>query len=96
MKSFAVAAAVGATVAGASVAPLAPRASSLPEVTVKGNGRNISTPNDQMQRLIWITAFFAGDSRFYIRGVDYQPGEIKSVLACRKQYLFNSHSRRFF
>lgn len=39
MKSFAVAAAVGATVAGASVAPLVARSSSLPEVTVKGNGR---------------------------------------------------------
>lgn len=32
------------------------RATSLPEVTVKGN------------------AFFAGGKRFYIRGVDYQPG----------------------
>lgn len=36
--------------------PLAPRASSLPQVTVKGN------------------AFFAGGKRFYIQGVDYQPG----------------------
>lgn len=62
MKSFAVAAAVGATVVAASTVPaalyhpLSPRSSSLPEVTVKGN------------------AFFAGSNRFYIRGVDYQPG----------------------
>ncbi|KAK3178698.1 beta-glucanosyltransferase [Lepraria neglecta] len=54
--------ALGATAASASAIPenLIPsyfkRASSLPEVTVKGN------------------AFFAGSSRFYIRGVDYQPG----------------------
>ena len=44
MKSFAVAAAVGATVAGANVAPLVPRSSSLPEVTVQGNGGNTFTP----------------------------------------------------
>jgi hypothetical protein len=24
--------------------------------------------------LLTVTAFFAGDKRFYIRGVDYQPG----------------------
>lgn len=47
MKSFAVAAAVGATVVGASVAPLAPRASTLPEVTVKGNGKN-ACASDQL------------------------------------------------
>ncbi|MCJ1396480.1 beta-glucanosyltransferase [Xylographa bjoerkii] len=35
---------------------LAPRQSSLPTVSVKGN------------------AFFAGSNRFYIRGLDYQPG----------------------
>ena len=35
---------------------LAPRQSSLPTVSVKGN------------------AFFAGSNRFYIRGIDYQPG----------------------
>ncbi|KAL8711915.1 MAG: hypothetical protein Q9225_007038 [Loekoesia sp. 1 TL-2023] len=45
---------IGATTALAGA--LAPRASSLPKVTVKGN------------------AFFAGSERFYIRGVDYQPG----------------------
>lgn len=55
MKHIAVAAvALSATTAVASV--LAPRATSLPPVTVKGN------------------AFFAGNQRFYIRGVDYQPG----------------------
>ena len=55
MKNIALATvALSATTALASV--LAPRASSLPAVTVKGN------------------AFFAGDQRFYIRGVDYQPG----------------------
>ncbi|KAL8635828.1 MAG: hypothetical protein Q9228_006719 [Teloschistes exilis] len=46
--------AIGATTAFAGA--IAPRASSLPKVTVKGN------------------AFFAGSQRFYIRGVDYQPG----------------------
>ena len=42
MKSFAVAAAIGVTVAGASkfTAPLAPRSSTLPEVVTKGNGKN--------------------------------------------------------
>lgn len=55
MKNIALATvALSATSAFASV--LAPRASSLPQVTVKGN------------------AFFAGNQRFYIRGVDYQPG----------------------
>jgi hypothetical protein len=55
MKHIAVATvALSATTAFASV--LAPRATSLPPVTVKGN------------------AFFAGNQRFYIRGVDYQPG----------------------
>ncbi|KAF2199549.1 1,3-beta-glucanosyltransferase gel1 [Delitschia confertaspora ATCC 74209] len=37
-------------------ASVAPRASKVTPVTVKGN------------------AFFAGDQRFYIRGIDYQPG----------------------
>ncbi|KAL8709617.1 MAG: hypothetical protein Q9220_005709 [cf. Caloplaca sp. 1 TL-2023] len=46
--------AIGATTALAGA--IAPRASSLPKVTVKGN------------------AFWAGSERFYIRGVDYQPG----------------------
>lgn len=76
MKTFAVAAVVGATVVGASVAPLAPRSSSLPEVTVKGNGKNRSTLSDGTPWLIRNTAFFAGNDRFYIRGVDYQPGMI--------------------
>lgn len=58
MKGFATAAPLAAAlgVTGALAGALAPRASSLPAVTVKGN------------------AFFAGNSRFYIRGVDYQPG----------------------
>ncbi|KAL8946393.1 MAG: hypothetical protein Q9222_007208 [Ikaeria aurantiellina] len=46
--------AIGATTALAGA--IAPRASSLPKITVKGN------------------AFWAGSERFYIRGVDYQPG----------------------
>ncbi|KAL9603996.1 MAG: hypothetical protein Q9219_000758 [cf. Caloplaca sp. 3 TL-2023] len=55
MKTTAsLAVAIGATTAFAGA--LAPRASSLPKITVKGN------------------AFFAGSERFYIRGVDYQPG----------------------
>ncbi len=55
MKNIALATvALGATTAFGSV--LAPRASSLPPVTVKGN------------------AFFAGNQRFYVRGIDYQPG----------------------
>ncbi|KAI9813426.1 MAG: beta-glucanosyltransferase [Pycnora praestabilis] len=53
--------ALTASTALAGVAPLAPRASSLTAVTVKGN------------------AFFAGDNRFYIRGVDYQPGGSSNV-----------------
>ncbi|MCJ1311757.1 beta-glucanosyltransferase [Agyrium rufum] len=48
MKTAAFAMAVGATLASA--------ATTLPEVTVKGN------------------AFFAGSDRFYVRGIDYQPG----------------------
>ncbi len=75
MKSFAVAAAIGATVAGASTidSPLAPRSSSLPEVTVKGNGKKTMI-HRQKRQLTREIAFFAGNDRFYIRGVDYQPG----------------------
>ncbi|KAL8689797.1 MAG: hypothetical protein Q9218_004615 [Villophora microphyllina] len=55
MKTVAsLAVAISATTAFAGA--IAPRASSLPKVTVKGN------------------AFWAGSERFYIRGVDYQPG----------------------
>jgi len=53
--------AVGATSALAGVAPLQPRGSSLPAISVKGN------------------AFFAGNDRFYIRGLDYQPGGSSQV-----------------
>ncbi|MCJ1366024.1 beta-glucanosyltransferase [Acarospora aff. strigata] len=53
--------AFGATSVIAAVAPLAPRANSLPPVSVKGN------------------AFFAGDKRFYMRGIDYQPGGSSNV-----------------
>lgn len=41
---------------------LAPRASTLPAITIKGN------------------AFFSGNDRFYIRGVDYQPGGSSSPV----------------
>lgn len=72
MKTAAsIAVAIGATTAFAGA--LAPRASSLPKVTVKGN------------------AFFAGSERFYIRGVDYQPGgasdaadPIADVTVCKR------------
>ena len=47
MKSFAIAAALGATVAAATPSsPLAPRSSTLPEVVVKGNGKVIIPEND--------------------------------------------------
>lgn len=59
---------------GVLAGALAPRASSLAPVTVKGNGK-------QTGLLRWLSlvdltnlAFFAGNDRFYIRGVDYQPG----------------------
>ncbi|KAL6715663.1 1,3-beta-glucanosyltransferase [Lecanora helva] len=54
---LAVASAVSASTLPDSLIPsYFKRASSLPEVTVKGN------------------AFFAGNDRFYVRGIDYQPG----------------------
>ncbi|CZT49414.1 probable GEL1 protein [Rhynchosporium secalis] len=56
MKTFAVAAALAATLVSAVPEQMVERASSLPAITVKGN------------------AFFNGNTRFYMRGVDYQPG----------------------
>lgn len=69
-----------ALVCGASTVlagALAPRASLAP-VTVKGNGKQ----NCRFHRLVGtflfysdnLSAFFAGNDRFYIRGIDYQPG----------------------
>ncbi|KAF1939684.1 hypothetical protein EJ02DRAFT_251085 [Clathrospora elynae] len=54
MKTFAIAAALAASVAASPSVAVQKRA--ITPVTVKGN------------------AFFAGNDRFYIRGVDYQPG----------------------
>lgn len=68
---------VGASSALAGIAPLQPRQSSLPAVEVKGNGmffkgllhaHSLTSP-----------AFFAGANRFYMRGVDYQPGGSSKV-----------------
>lgn len=73
MKTTAsLAVAIGATSALAGA--LAPRASTIPKVTVKGNGMLITTPTQLMPILTCIEAFFAGSERFYVRGVDYQPG----------------------
>ena len=68
-----IALAYGASTAMAGL--LTSRAASLPPVTVKGNGMcSLLCPTTALALSLTALAFFAGNDRFYIRGVDYQPG----------------------
>lgn len=88
---------VSAAVLGAMATPSAIQArqasgtgsASLPTVTVRGNGK--WTPLLSMTPVLTFPAFFAGEDRFYIRGIDYQPGgssaaadPIADTAACRR------------
>ena len=74
------AAAVSAGVASAGVTPLQPRDSALPTISVKGNGKRIDCfRSDYCPDIDTLIAFFNGNDRFYIRGIDYQPGGSSQV-----------------
>ncbi|KAK6082159.1 glycolipid anchored surface protein [Seiridium cupressi] len=82
MKSFAlISALAAASIVNAGPTPteneLPKRADSLPTVTASGNGKTIMILLGLAAKLytnIAITAFWTGSDRFYIRGIDYQPG----------------------
>jgi len=67
---------LGSSAFASPSAQLDKRQSKTPAVTVQGNG-NFGTyvVANRTLPLTARLAFFAGSSRFYIRGVDYQPGE---------------------
>ena len=68
------AAGAASSVAAAGTPVLVPRASTtLTPITVTGNGMQ-SNCTEQETELMFLTAFYQGTERFYIRGVDYQPG----------------------
>jgi hypothetical protein len=74
------AAGAASVVAAAGTPVLVPRASTtLTPITVTGNGMQ-SNCTEQETELTFLTAFYQGSERFYIRGVDYQPGPFSRLI----------------
>lgn len=73
MKSFALVA--GFAWLAAAATDVQHRSTDLPTVSVKGKGEHETQSFESTPiRLTTITAFYADGKRFYIRGLDYQPG----------------------
>ena len=81
MKTATFTAVVGALAVSCTASPsTSKRATSVTPVTVKGNGASEIYLLPQQPQINVCVAFFAGNQRFYIRGVDYQPGQSLGLL----------------
>ena len=77
MKTFSTVLPLAAVWSATSVAAgvLQGRAASITPITVKGNGKhNCCTPYTKGVLTDHSLAFYKGNDRFYLKGVDYQPG----------------------
>lgn len=76
MRSFTLqtllAASVSTAIASTPVQELEARSSSVTSITIKGNGAYLKPASVPFSANL--PAFYQGSDRFYIRGVDYQPG----------------------